>query len=47
VPFAAHKAPHFIDLGFLYLPDDHVKLRRIKALQETFVDLFDHGLFFF
>ena len=46
VPLAAHKAPPCIDLGFLSLPDDDVKLRRITTLQETFVDLCDHGLFF-
>src|SRR6516225_3601242 len=44
--FAAHKAPHFIHLGVLYLPDDDVNLCRITALQQTFVDLFDRGLFF-
>ena len=26
---------------------DDVELRRIKALQQTLVDLFDRGLFFF
>src|SRR5262245_29291952 len=47
LPFAAHKAPHFIHLGVLDLSDADVKLSRIKALQETFIDLCDHGLFFF
>jgi hypothetical protein len=46
VPFAAHKAPHFIHLGVLDLADDDVKLCRIKAFQEAFVDLGDRGLFF-
>ena len=45
--FAAHKGPHFIHLGGLNLPKDDIKLRKIKALQQTFVDLFDRGLFFF
>src|SRR5438067_5352577 len=47
LPFAAHKAPHFIHLGVLDLSDDDVKLYRIKAFQEAFVDLGDRGLFFF
>jgi len=47
LPFAAHKAPHFIHLGVLDLSDDDVKLYRIKAFQEVFVDLCDRGLFFF
>src|SRR5919205_2959881 len=45
--FTAYKAPHLILLGVLNLADDDIKLRRIKALQQTFVDLFDRGLFFF
>jgi len=44
--FTADKAPHLIHLGVLNLADDDSKLRRIKALQQTFVDLFDRGLFF-
>jgi hypothetical protein len=47
LPFTAHKAPHFIHLGVLDLSDDDVKLCRIKAFQEAFVDLYDRGLFFF
>jgi hypothetical protein len=43
---ATHKAPHLIHLGILDLPDDDIKLCRIKALQEAFVDLCDRGLFF-
>ena len=31
--FASHKAPHLIPLGGLTLPNDALKLRRIKALQ--------------
>ena len=35
------------ELAKLNLPDDDIKLRRSKALQQTFVDLGHRGLFFF
>jgi len=52
--FAAHKAPHLIDLGCLHLVDhdlhlvDHdLHLRRIKRLEQSFIGLLDERLFFF
>src|SRR5882724_9812141 len=45
--FAAHKAPHLIDLGFFYLVDNDLHLRRIKRLKQSFIGLLDERLFFF
>jgi hypothetical protein len=35
--FAPHKAPHFIHLGGINLPQDNVNLRRIKRVEQSFI----------
>src|SRR2546428_10422305 len=45
--FATHKAPHFIHLGGLNLPKDHVNLRRSKRVEQFLIYLFDGRRFFF
>jgi hypothetical protein len=37
--FAAHKAPHLIHLGGLYLVDDDLHLLSINTLKKSFIDL--------
>ena len=37
--FAAHKAPHLIYLGCLYLMDDDLHLLSIKTLEKAFIYL--------
>src|SRR6266568_8643569 len=44
--FAAHKAPHFIHLGLLHLPQDNVHVRRIKRVKQPCIHLLDGRLFF-
>ena len=37
--FAAHKAPHLIHLGGLYLVDDDLHLLSINTLKKSFIDV--------
>ncbi len=37
--FAAHKAPHLIYLGGLYLVDDDLHLLSINTLKKSFIDV--------
>jgi hypothetical protein len=45
--FAAHKAPHFIHLGLLHLPQDDVNVLRIKHVEQPFIHLLNGRRFFF